>query len=170
MKINYGGRVVFIFDKFVIKIPRLRFRRVILDLLSDRDWFLGRLDLMMFHDSVKESWREFVQWSFQRNPYLAPMILPFVFQKLNGVGAIDANAAYYELYEFRKGEDPVCAKLRQGLMEYDTGGISHTVKYPNNFALHDGRVYLLDYGADGLAKFLKKYGDEFFTYLAKWKL
>lgn len=160
MYISRGmSRTVVVFDKFVLKFPRIYFFRFLTNIfrfikmgcfLKSWKWSIysfGGAPRRLLFKGINDNWLEFYYYRKLKSPFLQP--------------------TYFSLFGFvnvqKTGKKPSVEgrNLWCQLHEITNGGVwadSHTFTNPNNFCEENGRLKMLDYGNRRIYDFLKKWG------------
>ena len=166
MKIKNGrNRTVIIFEKFVVKIPRIFFKKSIKifyraveggyifkkfawkpDIKTSFSWFLL--------SGILDNWREFYFYFKTRPGFVIPTYFSFFgllnIQKTGNILVLNDNAEEYMAFF---GQLNV-------ITEGAVFNATHTFANPENFSRENGKLLMVDYGDIRVQSVLTDYGDK----------
>ena len=163
MQISRGHtRTVIIFENFVVKLPRIHFRRALGSLWrSFRGGYLSKClkyDIEVYSSprrllfrGILENWREFRFYHRSRSRFLVPTYFSLFgmlnIQKRGNRTKIKDVNLWCQLCEMTNNE---------------VWADGHTFSNANNFCDDDGKLMMVDYGNARIHDVLDKYGDKIF--------
>jgi hypothetical protein len=165
MKIVKGSsRIVLVFTKVVVKIPRVYFRRAFKAMYNSivRGFFFKSMRNGVYvHSSPRkflfrgfvENWNEFIYYYKSKLVILQPTYFSlFGIFNIQEVGEkLETNVDLWnQLYD-----------VTDGMVVKD----GHAFRNTDNFCKKDGYIKMIDYGSERTIQVLKKYGDEIFQQL-----
>lgn len=164
---NKGSRHVVVIGPLTFKFPKLWLNRLwhIVRRDSVKDWWFWYKSYLGV--SFGENFTE-AKWFFKKKPpQIVPCMLPLViinaYLTQKGVGALKVEECIGGKYD--PNESVRVRFSREFWRAFSDKGASHTFGRNENYALHNGKARLLDYGAPGVMELVVNHQEEFSRFL-----